>query len=254
MDLLRGAKVVKRFGGLIAVNEVDFAVKQGEVFGLIGPNGAGKTTLLNVINGIIPMTSGELFFGDQRLNGLKLHQITHLGIGRTFQIVRPFEGLTARQNVTVGGVFGTKPRNDLKSAMEASERVLNFVGLKEKMDRQVTSLTIPDRKRLEVARALALHPKLLLLDEVMSALNPKEVDAMMEMVREINRQGVTIVMIEHVMRATMALCQRILVLHHGKRIALDNPESISQNEEVLQSYLGTRFAQMEAARAKAAML
>jgi branched-chain amino acid transport system ATP-binding protein len=248
MALLEGVRVSKRFGGLIAVNEVDFAVEEGEVFGLIGPNGAGKTTLLNVINGIFPITSGELHFCGQLLNDLKPHVITHLGIGRAFQIVRPFEGLTAKQNVMVGGIFGTKPRKNMKKAMEEAEQVLTFVGLKEKMDRQVMNLTIPDRKRLEIARALAMRPKLLLLDEVMSALNPKEVDDMMEMVREVNRQGITILMIEHVMRAAMTICQRILVLHHGKRITLGHPREISQNEEVLQSYLGERFARMEAER------
>jgi len=248
MALLEGVQVTKRFGGLIAVNEVDFAIEEGEVFGLIGPNGAGKTTLLNVINGIFPITSGELQFCGQRLNDLKPHTITHLGIGRAFQIVRPFEGLTTKQNVMVGGIFGTNPRKNMKKAMEEAEKVLMFVGLKEKMDRQVTNLTIPDRKRLEIARALAMHPKLLLLDEVMSALNPKEVDDMMEMVKEVNRQGITILMIEHVMRAAMTICQRMLVLHHGKRITLGNPQEISQNEEVLQSYLGERFARMEAER------
>jgi branched-chain amino acid transport system ATP-binding protein len=136
----------------------------------------------------------------------------------------------------------------MKKAMEEAEKVLTFVGLKEKMDRQVTNLTIPDRKRLEIARALAMRPKLLLLDEVMSALNPKEVDDLMEMVQEVNRQGITILMIEHVMRAAMTICQRILVLHHGKRITLGTPQEICQNEEVLQSYLGERFARMEAER------
>jgi branched-chain amino acid transport system ATP-binding protein len=248
MALLTGRGVTKRFGGLIAVNGVDFAIEEGEIFGLIGPNGAGKTTLLNVINGIFPITSGELHFLGQILNGLKPYTITHLGIGRAFQIVRPFEGLTAKQNVMVGGIFGTKPRRNMKKAMEEAEKVLTFVGLKEKMDRQVTNLTIPDRKRLEIARALAMRPKLLLLDEVMSALNPKEVDDLMEMVQEVNRQGITILMIEHVMRAAMTICQRILVLHHGKRITLGTPQEICQNEEVLQSYLGERFARMEAER------
>lgn len=248
MTLLSGKGVTKRFGGLIAINEVNFAIEEGEVFGLIGPNGAGKTTLLNVINGIFPITSGELYFRGQILNGLKPHEITHLGVGRAFQIVRPFEGLTAKQNVMVGGIFGSKQRKVMKKAVEEAEKVLIFVGLKEKMDRQVTNLTIPDRKRLEIARALAMRPKLLLLDEVMSALNPKEVDDMMEMVQEVNRQGITILMIEHVMRAAMTICQRILVLHHGKRITLGTPQEISQNEEVLQSYLGERFARMEAER------
>jgi len=248
LKFLEGIGVTRHFGGLVAVNEVDFAVEEGEIFGLIGPNGAGKTTLLNVINGILPISSGKLYFREQCLNDLKPHEITHLGIGRAFQIVRPFEGLTALQNVMVGGIFGTKPRKNSKKAAQEAEEMLSFVGLSEKMNRQVAGLTIPDRKRLEVARALAMKPKLLLLDEVMSALNPKEVDDMMEMVREVNRQGITVVMIEHVMRATMAICHRILVLHHGRRIAMDAPQEISQNEEVLKSYLGERFARIEAER------
>ena len=251
MALLEGIQVTKRFGGLIAVNEVDFSVEEREIFGLIGPNGAGKTTLLNLINGIFPITSGELRFCGQLLNSLKPHAITHLGIGRAFQIVRPFEGLTAKQNVMVGGIFGTPERKNMKEAMGEAEQILGFVGLKEKLDKQVSNLTIPDRKRLEIARALAMRPKLLLLDEVMSALNPKEVDDMMAMVQEVNRQGITLLMIEHVMRATMAICQRILVLHHGRRITLGTPQEISQNEEVLQSYLGERFARMEAERGRA---
>ncbi len=248
MKFLEGAGVSRYFGGLVAVNEVDFIVEKGEIFGLIGPNGAGKTTLLNMINGILPISAGKLYFQGQCLNGLKPHEITHLGIGRAFQIVRPFEGLTALQNVMVGGIFGSKPRKNTKEASRGAEEMLAFVGLSEKMNSQVAGLTIPDRKRLEVARALVMNPKLLLLDEVMSALNPKEVDAMMEMVTKVNSQGITVVMIEHVMRATMAICHRILVLHHGRRIAMDTPQEISQNEEVLKSYLGERFARMEAER------
>jgi branched-chain amino acid transport system ATP-binding protein len=248
MGLLEGVKVSKRFGGVIAVNEVDFVVEEGEIFGLIGPNGAGKTTLLNMVNGIFPLSSGKLFYNGTCLNNLKPHEITHLGIGRAFQIVRPFEGLTVKQNVTVGGIFGTKPRHDMKTAAGEADEVLAFMGLADKMSRPVTSLTIPDRKRLEVARALAMHPRLLLLDEVMSALNPKEVDEMMETVREVNRRGITVVMIEHVMRATMAICKRILVLHHGRRIAMDTPEEVSRDAEVLRCYLGERFARMEAER------
>jgi branched-chain amino acid transport system ATP-binding protein len=248
MGFLEGIGATRRFGGLVAVNEVDFTVEEGEVFGLIGPNGAGKTTLLNMINGILPLSSGKLYFRGRCLNDLKPHEITHLGIGRAFQIVRPFEGLTVLQNVMVGAIFGAKPRKDAKKAAREAEEALAFVGLSEKMNRQVAGLTIPDRKRLEVARALAMSPKLLLLDEVMSALNPKEVDGMMEIVREVNRQGITVVMIEHVMRATMAICHRILVLHHGRRIAMDTPQEISRHEEVLKCYLGERFARIEVER------
>ena len=246
MAILEGVRISKHFGGLIALNGVDFSVEEGEVLGLIGPNGAGKTTLLNVISGVYPASSGELRFCGRSLSNLKPHVITHLGIGRTFQVVRPFEGLTAVQNVMVGGIFGKRDQKTMKAAREEAEKVLAFMGLKEKIDQSVLNLTIPDRKRLEIARALAMRPKLLLLDEVMSGLNPREVDDTMEMIQKINQEGITVLMIEHVMRAVMKICQRILVIHHGRRIALGAPLEISENREVLQSYLGERFARLQA--------
>ena len=245
MAILEGVRISKHFGGLIALNGVDFSVEGGEVLGLIGPNGAGKTTLLNVISGLYPASSGELRFCGRSLSNLKPHAITHLGIGRTFQVVRPFEGLTAVQNVMVGGIFGKRDQDTMKTAREEAEKVLAFMGLKEKIDQSVLNLTIPDRKRLEIARALAMRPKLLLLDEVMSGLNPREVDDTMEMIQKINQEGITVLMIEHVMRAVMKICQRILVIHHGRRIALGAPLEISENREVLQSYLGERFARLQ---------
>ena len=245
MPILEGVRISKHFGGLIALNGVDFSVEEGEVLGLIGPNGAGKTTLLNVISGVYPASSGELRFCGRSLSNLKPHVITHLGIGRTFQVVRPFEGLTAVQNVMVGGIFGKRDQKTMKAAREEAEKVLAFMGLKEKIDQSVLNLTIPDRKRLEIARALAMRPKLLLLDEVMSGLNPREVDDTMEMIQKINQEGITVLMIEHVMRAVMKICQRILVIHHGRRIALGAPLEISGNREVLQSYLGERFARLQ---------
>jgi len=246
MAILEGVRISKHFGGLIALNGVDFSVEGGEVLGLIGPNGAGKTTLLNVISGVYPASSGELRFCGRSLSNLKPHAITHLGIGRTFQVVRPFEGLTSVQNVMVGGIFGKGDQKTMKAAREEAEKVLAFMGLKEKIDQSVLNLTIPDRKRLEIARALAMRPKLLLLDEVMSGLNPREVDDTMEMIQKINQEGITVLMIEHVMRAVMKICQRILVIHHGRRIALGPPLEISENREVLQSYLGERFARLQA--------
>ena len=246
MAILEGVRISKHFGGLIALNGVDFSVEEGEVLGLIGPNGAGKTTLLNVISGVYPASSGEIRFCGRSLSDLKPHAITHLGIGRTFQVVRPFEGLTAVQNVMVGGIFGKRDQKTMKAAREEAEKVLAFMGLKEKIDQSVLNLTIPDRKRLEIARALAMRPKLLLLDEVMSGLNPREVDDTMEMIQKINQEGITVLMIEHVMRAVMKICQRILVIHHGRRIALGAPLEISENREVLQSYLGERFARLQA--------
>lgn len=243
MSILEGKRVTKNFGGLSAVSEVDFEIEGGEIFGLIGPNGSGKTTLLNLINGIFPITRGEIYFMGQRLNNLKPHQITRLGIGRAFQIVRIFEGMTVEENVLVGSLFGSKIRKDIKTGKKEVEEVLDFVKLLAKKNFRTSEITIAEKKRLELARALVMKPKLLLLDEVMAGLNPKEVEDLMEMIFEINRKGITILVIEHVMKAVMGISHRIMVLHHGRRIALGSPKEISENEEVIKSYLGERFAQ-----------
>jgi branched-chain amino acid transport system ATP-binding protein len=232
----------------MAVQEVNFEIQEGEIFGLIGPNGAGKTTLLNLINGIFPITQGEMFFLGHRLNGLKPHQITRLGIGRAFQIVRAFEGMTVKENVLVGSLFGTKKRKKIDVGMKEAEKILDFVGLEAKKDCRISEITIADRKRLELARALVMEPKLLLLDEVMAGLNTREVEDLMEMILEINRTGVTLLVIEHVMKAVMGISHRIMVLHYGKKIALGSPREISKNEEVIKCYLGERFAQRETGR------
>lgn len=245
MSILEGKRVTKNFGGLTAVSEVDFEIMEGEIFGLIGPNGSGKTTLLNLINGIFPVTDGTIQFLGQRLNGLKPHQITHLGIGRTFQIVRAFEGMTVRENALVGSLFGTKKEKNITRAMKEVEDVLGFVGLGAKRDYKISEITIADRKRLELARALAMNPKLLLLDEVMAGLNPREIEGLMEMIRTVNRKGITVLVIEHVMKAVMGISHRIMVLHYGRRIALGSPKEIAENQEVIKSYLGERFARRE---------
>jgi len=248
MVILEGHEVTKSFGGLMAVHEVNFEIQEGEIFGLIGPNGAGKTTLLNLINGIFPITQGEMFFLGQRLNELKPHQITHLGIGRAFQIVRAFEGMTVKENVLVGSLFGTKKRKNIGTGMKEAEKILDFVGLGPKKDYTIPEITIADRKRLELARALVMEPKLLLLDEVMAGLNTREVEDLMEMILEINRKGVTLLVIEHVMKAVMGISHRIMVLHYGKKIALGSPREISENQEVIKCYLGERFVRREAER------
>ena len=237
--------MTKNFGGLTAVSEVDFEIIEGEIFGLIGPNGSGKTTLLNLINGIFPITDGEIHFGGQRLNGLRPHQITHLGIGRTFQIVRAFEGMTVKENALVGSLFGTKKEKNISKAMKEVEEVLDFVGLGAKRHYKISEITIADRKRLELARALVMNPKLLLLDEVMAGLNPREIEGLMEIILTVNRKGITVLVIEHVMKAVMGISQRIMVLHHGRRIALGSPKEIAENEEVIKSYLGEKFARRE---------
>ena len=246
MAILEGIRVTKNFGGLTAVNEVDFEIQEGEIFGLIGPNGSGKTTLLNLINGIFPITQGEILFLGHRLNGLKPYQITRLGIGRAFQIVRAFEGMTVKENVLVGSLFGTKKRKSIDAGMKEAGEILDFVGLGAKKECKISEITIADRKRLELARALVMVPKLLLLDEVMAGLNPREVEDMMGMILEVNRKGITLLVIEHVMKAVMGISRRIMVLHHGRRIALGSPKEIAENEEVIKSYLGERFARREA--------
>lgn len=245
MNLLEGKKVTKVFGGLTAVDNVDFEIMEGEILGLIGPNGAGKTTLLNLINGMDGISRGEIFFQGHRLNNLKPHQIATLGITRAFQIVRTFAGMTAKENVLVGALFGSPNKIRMHEAEEIVEGVLESIGLYKKKDSPVSDLTTPDRKRLELGRALAAKPKLLLLDEVMAGLNKSEVAEFMETVRKINRSGITILMIEHIMKAVMGVSHRILVLHHGKKIGLGTPEKIAEDETVIESYLGKRFKKPE---------
>ncbi len=239
--LLEGKRVTKNFGGLTAIRGVDFEIMEGEIFGLIGPNGSGKTTLLNLINGIFPISTGEIYFRNQRINGLKPYQITHMGIGRAFQIVRVFEGMTIKENAVVGNLFGMKRKKSVNQALKEVEEILDFVGLGSKMDYRVSEVTIGDLKRLELARALAMNPKLLLLDEVMAGLNPKEVEGLMNLILTINQKGITILIIEHVMKAVMGISHRIMVLHQGNKIALGSPKEIIKNEEVIKSYLGERF-------------
>ena len=204
--------------------------------------------MLNLINGIFPATQGELFFAGKRLNGLRPYQITRLGIGRAFQVVRAFEGMSVKENVLVGCLFGTHKCHDIKTGMTEVEKTLELVGLAAKRDRMISEITIADRKRLELARALVMEPKLLLLDEVMAGLNQREVEDLMQMIIEINRKGVAILVIEHVMKAVMGISHRIMVLHHGKRIALGPPKEIVEDKKVIESYLGERFVRMEAER------
>ena len=228
--------VSKSFRGLKAVSGASFDVGEGAMVGLIGPNGAGKTTLFNVIAGFYKPDEGTVAFGSRTISGLRPDQVCSAGIGRTFQIVKPFAGLTVLDNVIVGALLNCKTVSAAKSyAAEIVERL----GLGAKRDLQASSLTLPDRKRLEVARALATRPQLLLLDEVMAGLRPTECDQMVELFRDLNRkQGLTILLIEHVMRAVMALAQHIVVLHHGEIIARGAPGEVVRDPAVLECYLG----------------
>jgi branched-chain amino acid transport system ATP-binding protein len=233
--------VTKRFGGVAALNNVSFDVAPGEVLGVIGPNGAGKTTLLNCVSGILRPDAGRISFDGQLINGQLSHRIAHLGVGRTFQIVKPFASMTVRENAAVGALFGTS-RLPPARAFEAAEEVLELVGMSGKAALPVTSLTIPDRKRLEVARALATRPRLLLLDEVMAGLNSVEVDEALEMVRTVHRSGVTIVLIEHVMRVVVGVCKRVVVLHFGETLAEGSPNEVLRDQRVIEAYLGEKYA------------
>jgi branched-chain amino acid transport system ATP-binding protein len=233
--LLAVSGVTKRFRGLVAVDGVSLDVAAGEIFAVIGPNGAGKTTLFNMIAGMFAPDAGTIAFADERIDGLTPDRVSRRGIARTFQIVRPFPALTVEENVIVGALAHAR---DVASARVAAGEVLRRLDLYDKRAQRAASLTLPDRKRLEVARALATQPKLLLLDEVMAGLRPTETDRMVAILRELNAGGLTILLIEHVMRAVMALASRILVLHHGAPIAQGPPGRVVRHPAVLSSYLG----------------
>ncbi len=228
--------ISKRFRGLLAVDQVTFEVPEGGIFAVIGPNGAGKTTLFNMIAGVFAPNGGGITFAGERIDGLAPDRICRRGIGRTFQIVRPFPALTVEDNVIVGALLH---RPHARDARAHAGEVLRRLDLYDKRDQRASALTLPDRKRLEVARALATDPKLLLLDEVMAGLRPTETDRMVTILQELNREtGLTILLIEHVMRAVMALAGRILVLHHGASIAEGSPAEVVRDPAVIHSYLG----------------
>jgi branched-chain amino acid transport system ATP-binding protein len=234
--LLSVGAVSKRFRGLLAVDKVSFDVEQGSIFAVIGPNGAGKTTLFNIIAGVFAPNDGSIAFAGERIDRLKPDEICRRGIGRTFQLVRPFPALSVEDNVVIGALLH---RHDVAAARRRAHDVLQQLDLFGRRHQPASALTLPDRKRLEVARALATDPKLLLLDEVMAGLRPSETDRMVLILKDLNREtGLTILLIEHVMRAVMVLAARVLVLHHGATIAEGAPAAVVREPAVVQSYLG----------------
>lgn len=226
------------FGELKAVDQVSFSVAPGELLGIIGPNGAGKTSLFNLISGVMRPSAGEARFQGRNLIGLPPHQIARMGLARTFQIVKPFRGMTVRENVAVGIIYVR--RFPVKEAVREADGILEMIGLAGKAGELAAQLSLPHMKRLELAKALGTGPKLLLLDEIMAGLNPTEVQEVMEVVQGINRRGVTILMIEHVMRAVMGISHRVLVLHQGRNLTVGKPEEVANHPEVIEAYLGTK--------------
>jgi branched-chain amino acid transport system ATP-binding protein len=237
--LLEARDVTKRYGNLAALDAVSFHVEEGEIVGLIGPNGAGKTTLVDVVSGATPGWTGRIDFRGRPLRGLKPYRIGRLGIARTFQVAQPFTRMTVLENVVVGGLYG-HAEGGVRLARQRAAVLLDELGLSEKANEPAETLNAPERKRLELAKALSMDPTVLLLDEVMAGLNAAEIELAVELIRHVHKRGVTIVLIEHVMQAIASLADRVIVLHHGEKITEGPPEAVLADERVIGAYLGSR--------------
>jgi branched-chain amino acid transport system ATP-binding protein len=233
----------RRFGGLKAVDDVSFSVPEGEVLGVIGPNGAGKSTFINLVTGHIKPTSGHVLIEGQDMTGAKPWAIAHAGVARTFQIVKPFRGMSVRENVAVGILYGRKGVARMSQALEQADEVLKEVGLGSLGDRAPGGLSVADARRLEFAKALALRPRLLLLDEVMAGLRHSEIEPSLELIKELKSRGLTIIVVEHVMKAILAISDQVLVLHQGKVLTSGDPRTVLSDPRVIEAYLGQRYVQ-----------
>ncbi|OQX25788.1 MAG: ABC transporter ATP-binding protein [Desulfobacteraceae bacterium IS3] len=233
--ILRIDSVTKAFGGLHAVDDVSFEIYPGEIIGLIGPNGAGKTTMFNIVSGYYAPTHGRIFFKGENISGKPPYKLAERGIGRTFQVVKPFPGLTVLENVVIAS-FCRYPQRE--RATEHAWKILEFSGLAERANISASSLTLAGRKRLEIGKALALEPELLLLDEVVAGLNPTEADQTIELILKLRDQGITILIVEHIMRVIMSISDRVVVLNFGRKIAAGKPEQVAKDPQVVQAYLG----------------
>ncbi|MGE4251146.1 MAG: ABC transporter ATP-binding protein [Parvibaculaceae bacterium] len=233
--ILRLDGVVKRFGGLIAVNDVSMEIKAGEIVGILGPNGSGKTTLFATVSGFLKPNAGTIEFDGNPIHGMQPHRICRLGLARTFQIVQPFAGLCVFDNVVVGCLASGA---SLQAARARAAEIVEFVGMGARRDHMAAELSLPDRKRLELAKALSTGPKLILLDEIMAGLRPAEVSVAVDLIKRIAALGITILIVEHLMQAIMALCERIYVIHHGSLIASGDPAAVMQDNAVIDAYFG----------------
>jgi branched-chain amino acid transport system ATP-binding protein len=240
MKLLEIRNVSKAFGGVHAVNRVSFNLNQGEVLGLIGPNGAGKSTLFNLITGIFKPETGRIRFNKKDITGIAPYKICQSGIARTFQLVKPFSRLTSLENVMVGRAYGSQPARNIKQSRIESEQILVLTGLEDKQVRVAGMLSLMDRKRLEIARALATRPQLLLLDEMMAGLNPAELDNAIQLIRAIRNTGISLIVVEHVMKVIMGISDRVMVLKVGEKIADGTPHEVASDRQVIEAYLGEK--------------
>ncbi|MCG6917737.1 MAG: ABC transporter ATP-binding protein [Deltaproteobacteria bacterium] len=235
MSFFEVKDISKNFGGLMAVNGVSFEVEQGEIFGLIGPNGSGKTTIFNLINQYFPLTSGDILFKGKSVKGMKTYQICHLGIGRTFQVVKPLKRMTVLENVMASAFCRV---NSFRESKNLAMETLEFCNLLHEKDKSAASLPIAGRKRLEITRAMATKPELLLLDETAAGLNPGELDEAIELIQRIRDRGVTVIIVEHIMKVIMTISNRIHAINYGQTIAEGSPEEVANNKEVIEAYLG----------------
>jgi branched-chain amino acid transport system ATP-binding protein len=238
--VLQAQGICKNFGALIALSDVSLDLGEGEILGVIGPNGSGKTTLFNVLTGILPADKGEILFDGKRISRHPTYKICRMGLIKTAQIVQPFSGMSVLDNVVIGGLYG---RNlSLPRARQEATEILDWVGLNAVAQAPAESITVAMRRRLELARALATGPKILLLDENMAGLTPMEIEGVLKLLREINARGISLIVVEHIMQAVMGICQRIIVLDYGQKIAEGIPEEVVRNRQVIEAYLGEEYA------------